>query len=251
MLATRSKAWPSRPASEPRIPRGFPRPPLAHNVLTTSRREGRRPMNSSTHQRGRPSSPSVGKGGAGLRLRAAAAGMRHGPRRPDPGGDQARRQDRSSGRPSAWSSPTAGSGGSSRTMDRTLDEASRERLMVANGRSCFAAYAGPPKQKPAPDALEKFTAWIADKGKDRGYSIEGRVISFEFVGSAETGQASPEGDLPLPDGRGPKGGPALPHLLSLLRRLRQGDARADARPSRSRSSSSTRSCGAASAVDSA
>jgi hypothetical protein len=77
-------------------------------------------------------------------------------------------------------------------VDGTLDEASRRRLMVANGKSCFAAYAGPPKKQPGPDALEKFTAWIAAQGKEKGYSIEGKVISFEFVGSAETGQASPE-----------------------------------------------------------
>jgi len=77
-------------------------------------------------------------------------------------------------------------------LDKTVDEASRKKLMLANGRSCFAAYAGPPKKTPGPDALEKFTAWIAQQGKARGYSIEGKVISFEFIGSAETGQASPE-----------------------------------------------------------
>jgi hypothetical protein len=77
-------------------------------------------------------------------------------------------------------------------MDQTLDEDSRRKLMMANGRSCFAAYAGPPKKLPAPDALEKFSAWIAAQGKEKGYSIDGKIISFEFVGSAETGQASPE-----------------------------------------------------------
>jgi hypothetical protein len=77
-------------------------------------------------------------------------------------------------------------------MDKTLDEASRQRLMLANGRSCFAASAGPQKKQPDPDAFAKFTAWIAAQGKEKGYSIDGKVISFEFVGSAETGQASPE-----------------------------------------------------------
>jgi predicted hydrocarbon binding protein len=33
--------------------------------------------------------------------------------------------------------------------------------------------------------------WI-HSGKERGYSIEGKAFAFEFVGSAETGQASPE-----------------------------------------------------------
>jgi hypothetical protein len=78
------------------------------------------------------------------------------------------------------------------TMDRTLDAPTRRKLMVANGRACFTAYAGPPKKTPGPDALEKFTAWVAQQGKDRGYAIEGKNILFEFVGSAETGQAAPE-----------------------------------------------------------
>jgi len=76
-------------------------------------------------------------------------------------------------------------------VDQTLDEPARKRLMMANGKACYAAYAGPPKKQPGPDALEKFTAWVGEKGKDRGYAIDGKVISFAFIGSAETGQASP------------------------------------------------------------
>ena len=77
-------------------------------------------------------------------------------------------------------------------VDATLDEPAKRRLMMANGKACFASFAGTPKRQPGPDALEKFAAWVKDKGKDRGYSMDGNVISFEFVGSAETGQASPE-----------------------------------------------------------
>lgn len=95
-------------------------------------------------------------------------------------------------------------------MDKTLDEGSRGRLMVANGRSCFAAYAGPPKQQPGPDAVEKFTAWIKQQGKDKGYAIDGRTISFEFVGSAETGQASPESVCLCPTAEAQKAGSFSP-----------------------------------------
>jgi len=77
-------------------------------------------------------------------------------------------------------------------MDRTLDEPARRKLMTANGKACFAAYAGPPKTQPGSDAFVKFKAWIGEKGREKGYSIEDRVISFEFVSSAETGQASAE-----------------------------------------------------------
>jgi hypothetical protein len=77
-------------------------------------------------------------------------------------------------------------------LDQTLDEPSRKKLLMANGKACFSAYAGPPKRPPGPDALEKFSQWVARSGKEKGYSMDGKVITFEFVGSAETGQASPE-----------------------------------------------------------
>jgi len=96
------------------------------------------------------------------------------------------------------------------TMDRTLDGAKRRDLMVANGRACFAAYAGPPEPKPEPVTFEKFAAWIGDKGKDRGYAVEGRVITFEFVGSAETGQASPKGICLCPLAEAQKAGQLSP-----------------------------------------
>jgi hypothetical protein len=95
-------------------------------------------------------------------------------------------------------------------MDQTLDEATRQKLMTANGRSCFGAYAGPPKKQAAPDALEKFTAWIATQGEAKGYSIEGKAISFEFVGSAETGQASPEKVCLCPTAEAQKAGKISP-----------------------------------------
>lgn len=133
---------------------------------------------------------TLGKGGAGLCMCAAAAGMQAafaGQTAPSNPGDKtderaAKRMEFVDG----WVRRFF------EAMDRTLDKASRQRLMMANGKSCFAAYAGPQKNQPAPDALEKFTAWITAEGKEKGYSIDGKVISFEFTGSAETGQASPE-----------------------------------------------------------
>ena len=95
-------------------------------------------------------------------------------------------------------------------MDKTLDAASRERLMAANGRSCFAAFAGPPKKTPGPDAVEKFKAWIAKDGKKEGYAIDGKVVTFEFVGSAETGQASPESICLCPTAEAQKAGAFSP-----------------------------------------
>ncbi len=148
---------------------------------------------------------TLGKAGAGTCMCAASAGMCAAfggqttppkpaqppapPQPPDqtkPGDRSVERAAKRMGFGDAWL------GRFFEAVDATLDEPARRRLMLANGKSCFASFAGPPKKQPAPDALEKFTAWVKDKGKDRGYSIDGNVISFEFVGSAETGQASPE-----------------------------------------------------------
>jgi hypothetical protein len=75
-------------------------------------------------------------------------------------------------------------------VDQTLDKPTRDRLMEANGKACFTAYAGPPPEKPGPDALEKFTTWVNEKGKDHGYHMDGAAICVEYTGSAETGQPS-------------------------------------------------------------
>lgn len=95
-------------------------------------------------------------------------------------------------------------------VDETLDEPSRQRLMTANGKACYASYAGPPKKQPGPDAFEKFADWVAEKGKDRGYAIDGKVVSFAFVGSAETGQASPENICLCPMAEAQKAGAFSP-----------------------------------------
>src|SRR5512136_1639784 len=120
---------------------------------------------------------TLGKGGAGLCMCAAAAGMRAAfagqTAAVKPGDKTVERAAKRMEFVDGWVRRFF------EAMDQTLDEASRRRLMLANGRSCFASYAGPPKKQPAPDALEKFTAWIAAQGKEKGYSVDGHVISFE------------------------------------------------------------------------
>jgi hypothetical protein len=151
---------------------------------------------------------TIGK--AGACLCAAAAGMRAalaGPARtqaPKPGDKTAERAAKRMEFVDGWVRRFFAA------LDKTVDEASRRKLMVANGRSCFAAYAGPPKKTPGPDALQKFKAWITEQGRARGYSIEGDVISFEFVGSAETGQASPENVCLCPTAEAQKAGELSP-----------------------------------------
>jgi len=148
---------------------------------------------------------SLGKFGAGTCLCAAAAGMQAAfggqtssskPAQTPSAANavaQTKPGDKSAGR--AAKRMEFGDGWVRRffdVIDKTLDEPTRKTLMTANGKACFRTYAGPPTKQAGPDAFEQFAQWIAKNGKERGYSIEGKVISFEFVGSAETGQASPE-----------------------------------------------------------
>lgn len=78
-------------------------------------------------------------------------------------------------------------------LDQALDEPTRRRLMAANGRACYRAFAGEARPRPEPASLERVREWVARDGKARGYSMDGDVVSFEFVGSAETGEAAPDG----------------------------------------------------------
>lgn len=146
---------------------------------------------------------TLGRAGAGVCMCAAAGGMRSalGAEAPAPksaaGADTTRAIDRT--KPGDKTIERAAKrmefadGWVQRffeNMDATLDEPARRRLMEANGKSCFIAFAGPPRREPV--TLEHFRDWIAKHGKESGYAIEGNVVSYVYLGSAETGQAAPE-----------------------------------------------------------
>jgi len=77
-------------------------------------------------------------------------------------------------------------------MDQTLDAASRTKLMMANGRTCYRDWIRDSKQE---TRQVDFAAW-AERAKAANrddLKVEGNVIYFQYQSSAETGQASPEG----------------------------------------------------------
>lgn len=78
-------------------------------------------------------------------------------------------------------------------LEQNLDEKTREKLMKANGKACYIAYAGEGTRRATPISFEHFADWIAKKGKDQGYSVVGNEIFSEYTSSAETGKPSPEG----------------------------------------------------------
>jgi hypothetical protein len=77
-------------------------------------------------------------------------------------------------------------------LDENLDPATRMKVMMANGRSCYLSWIAETNQQIKPVTLEQLKAWIASKGNDGSYSIDGNTILFQYMSAAETGQASTE-----------------------------------------------------------
>jgi hypothetical protein len=78
-------------------------------------------------------------------------------------------------------------------LDQTIDPESRRTLMMANGKTCFREWIQETKQEIKPINFEQWAEKVAKDPKREGLRVEGNVIYFQFTGSAETGQESPEG----------------------------------------------------------
>jgi hypothetical protein len=78
-----------------------------------------------------------------------------------------------------------------RVLDENLDEQTRKKIMMANGRACFLAWQKETNRKPGAQAvtLERFAQQVKEKGS-RDYQMEGKVIFFQYNASAETGLPS-------------------------------------------------------------
>jgi hypothetical protein len=78
-------------------------------------------------------------------------------------------------------------------IDAELDEPTRRRIMAANGKACFSEYRPDLERRTPPATREEIAGFVARRGSAAGYSMDGETVVFEYTGSAETGQASPEG----------------------------------------------------------
>jgi hypothetical protein len=78
-------------------------------------------------------------------------------------------------------------------IDQHLDEPTRRKLMAANGKACFCAWAPDQPRRPQPVTPERIAQWVSGLDKARGYSMDGDAVISEYTGSAETGHPSPEG----------------------------------------------------------
>jgi hypothetical protein len=78
-------------------------------------------------------------------------------------------------------------------LDANLDQPTRKKIMMANGKACLLSWQKATNQKPRtePMTLEGF----AKRAKERGlsdYQIHGNVIYFQYTSAAETGLPSPK-----------------------------------------------------------
>jgi len=77
-------------------------------------------------------------------------------------------------------------------MDQTLDEKTRKRLMMANGRECYREWIRDTKQEIKQVDFKKWAERASQNIEQEGFRIDGNVIYFQFNSSAETGGPSPE-----------------------------------------------------------
>lgn len=78
-------------------------------------------------------------------------------------------------------------------LDANLDEPTRKKIMMANGKACLLAWQKETNQplRSEPLTLERFTAWAKDHGSP-DYQVDGNVICYQYMSAAETGKPSPE-----------------------------------------------------------
>ncbi len=78
-------------------------------------------------------------------------------------------------------------------LDQTLDSTTRMKVMMTNGKTCFSDWIRSQGREIRPVSFETWAARHREPSPNGSVRVEGNVIYFEYTGSAETGQASPEG----------------------------------------------------------
>ncbi|MCX6835422.1 MAG: DUF6144 family protein [candidate division Zixibacteria bacterium] len=77
-------------------------------------------------------------------------------------------------------------------LDANLDEATRAKVMRANGRRCYIDWITETNQQIRPITLDQMKRWIDENVKDGSISYDGNVIYYQYMGAAETGLLSEE-----------------------------------------------------------
>jgi hypothetical protein len=77
-------------------------------------------------------------------------------------------------------------------LDNTLDEETIKKLMMTNGKICYQEWIKSTDQQIDVVPYEQWVARVRENVKDGSLQIDGNVIYFQYMGSAETGEAAPE-----------------------------------------------------------
>lgn len=78
-------------------------------------------------------------------------------------------------------------------MDELLDEKTKTKLMMANGKVCHREWLKSIGRKVAPVPFEKWAAVVKERVTDGSIVVKGRTIHFQYMSSADTGLPSAEG----------------------------------------------------------
>ncbi len=78
-------------------------------------------------------------------------------------------------------------------LDANLDEETRKKIMMANGRVCFLEWIKETGKQIKPVTLEQFAAWVKSNVRDDTYRVDGNTVYMQYTWAAETGQPSQEG----------------------------------------------------------
>jgi hypothetical protein len=76
-------------------------------------------------------------------------------------------------------------------MDETLDEETRKKIMMTNGKSCYQSWIAESGRKIQPVDFEEWVKRASQQAHDEGFRIDGNTIWFQYNTSAETGAQSP------------------------------------------------------------
>lgn len=77
-------------------------------------------------------------------------------------------------------------------IDTSLDEETRKKIMMTNGKLCYQDWIKSQGRKIEPADFDTWAAEITRRTQDGSIRIEGNVVYFQYLGSAETGKPSPE-----------------------------------------------------------
>ena len=77
-------------------------------------------------------------------------------------------------------------------LDNTLDEVTLKKLMMTNGKTCYQEWIKSTDQQIDVVPYEQWAVRVRETVNDGSIQIDGNVIHFQYMGSAETGEAAPE-----------------------------------------------------------